>query len=544
VPFVTARTTATRHARERTTVLVLGGSDGLGAWTIDHIWRDLLGVRVDIADIAAPSSIADGVGFHHLSYDDGGVTGLPDLGRYDVVVVAVPIPAIAQVADLILPQVTPGTLVLDIASVKEQPMEIVEATLAPGVSYIGTHPLFGAAVPSLVGQTVVVCQTACSAPSDVTWLCDLLTARGATTREMTAAEHDSAMAIVQVLTHFTTLTVAFTLEHAGADFRHALDLLTPPFRTLAGLTGRIMDIPPAPPDGKGARLFADIQVAEYADAQRIRDGFEQAARQINELARTGDPAALAQEIERVAGFYPSDDLAMCKQLFAQSHASAQAEAVRLHEHRTTGALCAFRSVGRSRVIAGRVVEFSSTAVTLEVCSARAGDNDTRDKRRLKQKKAGDRRKANTSGGGGTTDELTGKYGFAFDERSRAAAAKIGFNIPRDRTETLPRGDYRLMSAAELEQWKVEEVLRYRRDVTLVIPPAVDVDALLRLIPRIVAPVLAVHHVGAPYTPKGSKHRRCTFGLEIRGDVLPDAVVGELLDDLAGFSITTPLMEVA
>lgn len=531
------------RTNERTSVLVIGGADGLGAWTVGHLWGDMPGLSVEVADIARSAKTSDDVVFHQLTYDASSVFGLPDLDRYNVVVVAVPISAIQQVAKLILPEIAPGTLLLDLASVKEAPMATIQQALQPGVSYIGTHPLFGTAVPSLVGQTVVLCPTPSSAPSDLAWLRDMLADRGATTREMSAADHDSAMAVVQVLTHFTTLTFAFTLKDENINFRHALDLLTPPFRTMAGLAGRIMDIPPAPPDGKGARLFADIQVAGYVDAQRVRDGFERAARRINALAASGDPTALAQEIESVAEFFPSDDLAMCKQLFAQSHASAQSEAVRLHEHRTTGALCAFRSVGHNRVVAGRVREFSSTTVVLDVCSARPGDKDTREKQRRKQKKASDRRKSESSGGG-PPSERDGKYGFAFDAPSRVAAAKIGFVIPEHRTETLPRGDYRLMSAAEFDQWKLEEVVPYRRNVTLVVPPAVDVDALLGLFPKIVSRIVAADLVGEPFTPAGSTHRRCTFSLKIRGDALPADAVDELLRELSGLSITPPLLEAA
>ncbi len=134
---------------------MLGGSNGLGAWLVANLWLADGSFEVAIADIREPAQLDPRCSFHMLSYD-GDALDLPLLETTDVLVVAVPIPAFALVAERILPLLSPGTLVIDVASVKQSPMELVELALPEGVGFIGTHPLFGHAVSSLGGQTVVV----------------------------------------------------------------------------------------------------------------------------------------------------------------------------------------------------------------------------------------------------------------------------------------------------------------------------------------------------------------------------------------------------
>ncbi len=173
----------------------------------------------------------------------------------------------------------------------------------------------------------------------------------------------------------------------------------------------------------------------------------------------------------------------CKQLFAESHATAQAEALDLRDRRNAGDVCAFRSTIQNRVVAGRILDFSATTVTVEVCSVRPkGD-----------------------------DEL---YGLAFDDATRRAAKKLGFHIPAGRRQVLRRGDYDLMSTAEFERWIVESVKPHRRDVTLSIPSHIEGAQVSKLIPRLVDGVLSSQLV-TTYAPPRSRAVRCTMRLRIR-----------------------------
>ena len=76
--------------------------------------------------------------------------------------------------------------------------------------------MFGPGVHTLQGQRVVLC--AGRGEDWYAWLKQMLDARGLTVTEATAEEHDRAMALVQVLTHFQTQVLGLG---AGAHRRVA-----------------------------------------------------------------------------------------------------------------------------------------------------------------------------------------------------------------------------------------------------------------------------------------------------------------------------------
>ena len=84
---------------------------------------------------------------------------LAEAAAQPVVILAVPVQAIAAVASGIAPHLAPGALVIDVASVKLEPMRILRETLPAGTRILGTHPLFGpqSAAKGVAGQSIVLC---------------------------------------------------------------------------------------------------------------------------------------------------------------------------------------------------------------------------------------------------------------------------------------------------------------------------------------------------------------------------------------------------
>lgn len=68
---------------------------------------------------------------------------LPEAARCSVVVLATPVDNLAEVVGQIAPHLQPGTLVLDVGSVKTVPVAVMRAGLPPDVEILATHPLFG-----------------------------------------------------------------------------------------------------------------------------------------------------------------------------------------------------------------------------------------------------------------------------------------------------------------------------------------------------------------------------------------------------------------
>ena len=86
-------------------------------------------------------------------------TDLAAVARCPVVILAVPVSSLAAVVSTIAPHLRPGTLVVDVGSVKMEPVAIMRAGLPQGVEILGTHPLFGpqSAADGIAGLRIAVC---------------------------------------------------------------------------------------------------------------------------------------------------------------------------------------------------------------------------------------------------------------------------------------------------------------------------------------------------------------------------------------------------
>ncbi|HEX6943442.1 MAG TPA: bifunctional chorismate mutase/prephenate dehydrogenase [Gemmatimonadaceae bacterium] len=201
----------------------------------------------------------------------------------DVTVISVPIDATAAVIREVGPRLRPDSLLMDVTSVKSEPMrEMLDATRA-GV--VGTHPMFGPSVHSLQGQRVVVCRGRGDHWAE--WVSSMFTARGLAVVEATPEHHDRMMATVQVLTHFQTQVHGLTLARLGSPLSESLRFTSPAylmelymggrhFAQSADLYGPIEMKNPATPAVTATYLAVANEVAGIlasGDRERFREMF-------------------------------------------------------------------------------------------------------------------------------------------------------------------------------------------------------------------------------------------------------------------------------
>lgn len=125
---------------------------------------------------------------------------LADIAACDIVVLAVPVAALRRVLHEIAPLLAPGTLVLDVCSVKLNPAAWMEELLPADVDIVATHPLFGpqSAKDGLTGLKMMLCPVRGERLHSVAAFCERL---GLQVIETTAEAHDREMSYVQALTH-------------------------------------------------------------------------------------------------------------------------------------------------------------------------------------------------------------------------------------------------------------------------------------------------------------------------------------------------------
>ncbi len=129
------------------------------------------------------------------------VGALMEAATADYVVFAVPVKCLQNVVDAIAPQLKSEQVLIDVASVKCKPRDIITASIPDGVDYIGLHPLFGpeSGKDSIEGLNITV-----TGQDDDLKECFskfLEQKLKLNVFQTTAEEHDQQMAYVQGLSH-------------------------------------------------------------------------------------------------------------------------------------------------------------------------------------------------------------------------------------------------------------------------------------------------------------------------------------------------------
>ncbi len=119
----------------------------------------------------------------------------------DIVVLAVPVGKLEEVVAAAAPYLRPGTVVVDVGSVKSLPARIMEEGLPDHVEIVGTHPLFGpqSARDGLAGLKLAICPIRGRKWRSIAAFCRKRF--GLKIIVATPEAHDREAAMVQGLTH-------------------------------------------------------------------------------------------------------------------------------------------------------------------------------------------------------------------------------------------------------------------------------------------------------------------------------------------------------
>jgi len=184
---------------------IVGGRGKMGRWF--HRYFEELGYKVLVADL------------------DTEIMAEDLARRCNVLLVAVPLQHTAEVVRNVGHLVSNDALLMDIASLKSEVLRTMLEVSSSSV--IGTHPLFGPGEPNITGQTVVLCPGRGQEWQD--WLNTVLLESGAQVEVVAPEVHDFYMAVVQGLTHFSTLVLALTIDSLGMDLQSLKRFATPAF---------------------------------------------------------------------------------------------------------------------------------------------------------------------------------------------------------------------------------------------------------------------------------------------------------------------------
>lgn len=193
----------------------------------------------------------------------------------DLVLVAVPIKLTVSVIER-LSALPKQCILADITSVKNEPLEAMLKVHKGPV--IGLHPMFGPDSPGMIKQVVVVCHG--REPDKYEWFLKQMRTWGAVLHESSSKEHDSAMAFIQVMRHFSTFVYGQHLKEEDPDLSSLLMFSSPIYRLELAMVGRLFAQSPA--------LYADI-IFNNAESLALLKRFH---------ARFGEALQLVEQVDK------------------------------------------------------------------------------------------------------------------------------------------------------------------------------------------------------------------------------------------------------
>ncbi|WP_441004288.1 bifunctional chorismate mutase/prephenate dehydrogenase [Pseudocolwellia agarivorans] len=206
-----------------------------------------------------------------------------------VVIVAVPIRLTTTIIQR-LNSLPDECILADVTSIKESPLyEMLKVHKGP---VVGLHPMFGPDVASLVKQTVIACEG--RQPDSYQWLLQQIEVWGAKIYPVDASAHDQAMAMVQVMRHFSTIAYGYHLMTEGADIAQLVEMSSPIYRLELIMVGRLFAQSPV--------LYSDI-IFSNADNIHMMKRFAYRFLELLEDVEMGDKDSFIDMFNQVSDWF-------------------------------------------------------------------------------------------------------------------------------------------------------------------------------------------------------------------------------------------------
>lgn len=254
-------------------VTIIGGAGAMGGWFAKFFKQNGADVRIVDRSAKTPEIASSlGVDFMHVDilsqHCPSDIT--EDITDTDVLIISVPIDITCNVIEAVGKRMKDGTLLMDLTSVKREPVRKMLECTKDNVEILSIHPMFGPTAKSIRNQTVIFIEISGR------WgkLCDeienIFERKGARIVFMSADEHDRTMAVIQGLSHFVLLSYGITLQNLNFNVEHAREM-SPLYEIFTDFVGRILHQDP--------ELYANIQM--NLDMKEIHEKFIAAAKMLS-----------------------------------------------------------------------------------------------------------------------------------------------------------------------------------------------------------------------------------------------------------------------
>lgn len=266
-------------------ILILGGTGETGSWFARYFKEK--GFDVAVWGPSGKVDVAERLGVRYAH------EMILEVEESDIVLVSVLIEKTEEVIRMVAPHMHPGSLIMDVTSIKSGPVKAMKTYAPKGVEVLGTHPMFGPTMPSLSGQTIIFTPVEGKCGKWLPVIQSLFESDGAHIGILEAEEHDEMMAVVQALTHFTYIGIGAALKALDFDVLRSRQFMSPVYEIMIDFVGRILDQNP--------ELYASIQKNPKAAA--VRQTYVAECMRLCEKADAGDLEGFKQIMRDAARHY-------------------------------------------------------------------------------------------------------------------------------------------------------------------------------------------------------------------------------------------------
>ena len=249
---------------------IIGGSDGLGK-TLVYYFRDEFDVYISARDHEKGRKVAEELKVTYIE-SNAGIANISD-----ILIISVPINNTSDVIREVAPFMKEESVLMDVTSIKEEPSKTMAEVLPEKVEYIPTHPIFGPRTTRLDNQIIVLTPDKKGKWYDKVYR--YLESKNMRIIETTAEKHDYMMSIVQVLTHFSFISTASTIEKLKVNLDETEDYESPIYNLMIDMIARIVSQNPY--------LTYYIQ-SMNSNGDKIRNTFAEAAIELRDVINSGD----------------------------------------------------------------------------------------------------------------------------------------------------------------------------------------------------------------------------------------------------------------
>jgi len=222
-----------------------------------------------------------------------------DIGQVkdtDVIIISVPLDAFESVVRQLAPHINSGQIVMDVTSLKAQPVDIMHRYITSAVT-LGMHPVFGPGAKSLDKQNFVLTPTSEREVALAEKVQGHLEARGARVTLMTPREHDEMMTVILGLAHFIAIVTADTLLSQDR-FQQMKEIGGTTFKVLYTLVESVISEDP--------ELYASLQMG-FPGIDKVEEQFLRNATTWADLVRNKDRQAFADRMSALKGILEKTD---------------------------------------------------------------------------------------------------------------------------------------------------------------------------------------------------------------------------------------------